>query len=306
MKLLAAPLQGFTEAPWRNLHHELFGGIDTYYTPFVRLERGEFRRRDVRDIEPARNTVPHLVPQLIAATPAELDAVAGLFVEQGYAEADLNLGCPFPLLTGKHKGAGILSHPEEVKALLTEMKRHPDLRFSVKMRLGLVDADEWKSLLPLLNEAPLQRITLHPRIGKQQYKGQVHLDVFAAFYEQCQHPLVYNGDLRTLEDMERMAARFPRLEGLMLGRGLLAQPSLAVEFQEGRAWTAEERLQRVLQLHDRLLQHYEACLQGDAQLLAKLKPFWEYLLPEADHKAKKAIHKATSLNKYRAAVRLLG
>ena len=43
MKLYAAPLQGFTEAPWRNLHQEVFGGIDAYYTPFVRMEKGEFR-----------------------------------------------------------------------------------------------------------------------------------------------------------------------------------------------------------------------------------------------------------------------
>ena len=41
MKLYASPLQGFTEAPWRNIHHELFGGIDAYYTPFVRVEKGE-------------------------------------------------------------------------------------------------------------------------------------------------------------------------------------------------------------------------------------------------------------------------
>lgn len=40
MKLYASPLQGFTEAPWRNIHHELFGGIDAYYTPFVRVEKG--------------------------------------------------------------------------------------------------------------------------------------------------------------------------------------------------------------------------------------------------------------------------
>lgn len=40
MKLYAAPLQGFTEAPWRNLHQEVFGGIDAYYTPFVRMEKG--------------------------------------------------------------------------------------------------------------------------------------------------------------------------------------------------------------------------------------------------------------------------
>ena len=41
MKLYAAPLQGFTEAPWRNFHEEVFGGIDAYYTPFVRIEREE-------------------------------------------------------------------------------------------------------------------------------------------------------------------------------------------------------------------------------------------------------------------------
>lgn len=45
MKLYAAPLQGFTEAPWRNFHEEVFGGIDAYYTPFVRIERGGFRNR---------------------------------------------------------------------------------------------------------------------------------------------------------------------------------------------------------------------------------------------------------------------
>ena len=47
MKLYAAPLQGFTEAPWRNFHEEVFGGIDAYYTPFVRIERGGFRNRDM-------------------------------------------------------------------------------------------------------------------------------------------------------------------------------------------------------------------------------------------------------------------
>ncbi len=73
MKLYAAPLQGFTEAPWRNLHQEVFGGIDAYYTPFVRIERGEFRNKDVREIASGNNTVSRLIPQLIASTPAELE-----------------------------------------------------------------------------------------------------------------------------------------------------------------------------------------------------------------------------------------
>ena len=65
MKLYASPLQGFTEAPWRNIHHELFGGIDAYYTPFVRVEKGEFRNKDIRDIEKDNNKVTCLIPQLI-------------------------------------------------------------------------------------------------------------------------------------------------------------------------------------------------------------------------------------------------
>ena len=60
-----APLQGYTEAIYRNAHDAFFGGVDTYYTPFVRLEKGNFRRRDVRGIEPENNGVTHLIPHFI-------------------------------------------------------------------------------------------------------------------------------------------------------------------------------------------------------------------------------------------------
>lgn len=302
MKLYAAPLQGFTEAPWRNAHHEIFGGIDAYYTPFVRIERGEFRNKDLRDIAPENNSVSHLVPQLIASTPAELERLAALFIEQGHKEADLNMGCPFPLIAGKHKGAGILPYPQEVKALLDELVHYSELKFSVKMRLGWESGDEWRLLLPLLNDAPLQRIVLHPRIGKQQYKGEVDGTAFAAFYEECMHPLVYNGDLLTVEDIRRTAEAFPRLEGIMLGRGLLVNPALAWEYKEGVLLSQRELYIKVENLHARLLEYYEDHLQGDAQLLSKMKPYWEYLLPDADRKLKKAIKKATRRDKYLAAV----
>ncbi len=61
-----APLQGYTDVIYRNAHAACFGGINAYYTPFVRLEKGTFRHRDVRGIEPGNNQVPHLIPQLIA------------------------------------------------------------------------------------------------------------------------------------------------------------------------------------------------------------------------------------------------
>ena len=108
MKLYASPLQGFTEAPWRNIHHELFGGIDAYYTPFVRVEKGEFRNKDIRDIEKENNKVTCLIPQLIASTPAELEKLVGLFLERGYREADINMGCPAKKVVSGYSGSALM------------------------------------------------------------------------------------------------------------------------------------------------------------------------------------------------------
>ena len=102
-----APLQGYTDVFYRNAHAACFGGIDTYYTPFVRLEKGGFRHRDVRGIEPGNNQVPHLIPQLIAPSFDKADKILSLFIEKGYKEVDINMGCPFPMLAKRHNGSGI-------------------------------------------------------------------------------------------------------------------------------------------------------------------------------------------------------
>ncbi len=304
MKIFAAPLQGFTEAAWREAHHVTFGGIDAYYSPFARIERGEIRAKDLRDIDPANNAAP-FVPQMIAATPAELARLTELFLSLGYHEADLNLGCPFPPITKKHRGSGILPYPDEVEALLREMSHFSEMKFSVKMRLGLESDNEWHALMPILNETPLSHITLHPRIGRQQYGGNVNLEAFKNFYEACRHPIIYNGDLLSIEDIKRVAKAFPKLRGIMLGRGLLSRPSLAAEYACSSILDEQELIKKVLQMHEMLFIHYSQRLQGDAQILSKLKPYWEYLLPNLDRRLRKQIKKATSLAKYEAAVAML-
>lgn len=299
-----APLQGFTDAAYRNAHHRIFGGVATYYTPFVRLEKGDsFRNREQRDILPSSNEVPHLIPQLIASTPEELRRISELFAEHGHREADINLGCPFPMLVKRHKGSGILPYPDEVKALLETTCEFPEISFSIKLRLGWESPDESLALLPVLNDFPLRQITLHPRLGKQQYKGDTDMEGFEAFYNRCKHPLLYNGDLLHTEDIDRITKRFPNLCGIMIGRGLLANPALAQEYSDGKQLSLAERLEKIKALHNSLLAHYQEHLQGDAQLLCKMKTFWEYLLPDLEKKIRKNILKSTKMETYRAHVR---
>ena len=298
-----APLQGYTEAIYRNAHATCFGGVDIYYTPFVRLEKGNFRKRDIRDIEPDNNHVPHLVPQLLASSPEKAETILSLFIEKGYKEADINLGCPFPLLAKRHNGSGILPYPEEVKALLSIVTKYPQISFSIKMRLGWENPDECIQLAPILNELPLRQITMHPRLGKQQYKGEVNLESFATFRNICKHPLIYNGDIKSIEEIQAIKEQFPTLAGIMIGRGLLANPALALEYQSGKKLSPDEMAKKIREMHTIVYQQYEQQLNGgDTQLVNKMKFFWEYLLPEADKKLLKAIHKSNRIDKYQQAV----
>ena len=299
-----APLQGYTDAIYRSAHARIFGGIASYYTPFVRLEHGDFRRKDVRELDADNNRGVNLTPQLIASTPEKILRILALFIEKGYKNVDINLGCPFPTLAKRHNGAGLLPYPDEVKALLmAAFEAHPEIQFSVKMRLGWEDANECMALLPLLNSLPLSHITMHPRLGKQQYKGEVDLEAFQRFYAECEKPLIYNGDLLTLEDIENISNRFPCLSGLMIGRGLLANPALAIEYQQGAPLSPKEKIEKIRLLHADVFSQYGNLLEGgDLQLLTKMRTFWEYLLPDGDRKAKKVIHKTSKLSNYQAAV----
>lgn len=299
-----APLQGYTDAVYREAHARIFGGIEAYYTPFVRYEKGGFRTKDLKDIDPANNRGIRVIPQLIAATAEEFRAIAGQMEAAGYREADLNMGCPFPMQVRMRRGAGLLPYPAEVEALCQAMASFPSLSFSVKLRLGWERADEALALLPRLDVLPLRQITLHPRLGIQQYKGKTDKEGFARFLAASRHPVFYNGDLISLEDMHRVAASFPSVAGLMLGRGLLAAPWLAWEYGQGKQMASSEKRERLLSFHQLLADRYASRLEGgEGQVLDKLKTLWDYLLPAADRKLRKKVVKSTSLSAYHRAVR---
>ena len=302
--LYAAPLQGYTELAWREAHRRTIGGVDVYGAPFVRWEKDGLRNKDRREMDPAANHVERLVPQVLAAEPEEFRRLVSVLAGWGYREVEVNMGCPFPVLVRKGKGAGLLPCPDRVWALLEAMRDFPDIGFSVKMRLGAERPDEWAALLPLFNGSVVRRLTVHPRVGRQQYRGEVDREQFAAFYERCTKPLVYNGDLRSLAQAQEVLRAYPRLAGLMLGRGLLARPTLALEIRRGKEATEEELIAYTALWHR---QWVAACSEriegGEAQLLQKLRTMWDYLLPDLPKRQRKAILKANRLEAYLAGVR---
>lgn len=302
LPLYFAPLQGFTEDSYRRIHHELVGGVTAYYTPFLRLEHKGIRTKDARDVRPEFNAGVPIVPQVIAKDGEEFTFLVNYLTELGYREIDVNMGCPFPLQTRHGRGAGILQHPECVTQIAEIIRQREDLTFSIKMRLGLTDESEGISLLPILNNTPLKHITLHPRLGSQQYNGTADLDAFERFAEKTTHRLIYNGDLKTPADVHAIATRFPNLAGIMMGRGLLARPSLAQEVIEGTEWHRTKRIALLKKMHDHYHAHLATIIPGEAQLLTKVRTFWEYMEEECGRKTWKKIMKAGSMRNYLNAI----
>lgn len=304
-----APLQGYTEAPYRMIHHQVCGGIESYYTPFIRLEHGQIRKKDLREALPEQNQGINLVPQVIAANAEEFNQLSRKLIEIGHRRIDINMGCPFPLQTRLGRGSGIWQHPEQVEAILSaaqKLHKEEDIEFSLKMRLGQESPNEALNLLSVLNKTSLVHITVHPRVGRQQYKGDLLMEEFDIFYKNSSNPLILNGDLLTVADLQAAEQKYPQLSGLMIGRGLLSRPTLASEYQKACQGNgidpikAEENArQKVLLMHRQLFDYYKQHIEGgDSQLLLKMHSFWDYQELLFGHKAVKKVLKSGSLKNY--------
>ena len=306
MYIAFAPLQGYTDAVYRRAHWECVGGVEEYYTPFVRIEKGEVRRKDLRDTEPERNAGVPTVPQVIANGGDEFARLCDALQEQGWRRIDLNMGCPFPMQVRAGRGSGLLPHPDRVEEIQKEMLRRPEVTFSVKMRSGWERVDEGLAVMPIVNAMPLCHVTLHPRLGRQQYKGTPDMEVFGRLGEVCEHPMVYNGDIIQVESGKWKAESWAdtvdlsQIKGVMIGRGLLARPWMVAGMQSAASGTSPDVGGIITKMHAAVYHHATETLCGDSQILARLHAFWEYV--DIPHKQKKAIMKATVPARYREAV----
>ena len=302
MDVYFAPLQGFTDFVYRNAYAECFGGVERFFTPFLRVEDGEVRRKDAVDLTATTPKVrPSLVPQIIANSREEVDILLQYIVSQGFNCCDINFGCPFPQQTARMHGAGILSHPCTVREVLDAAANFgAQLKLSLKMRLGNTDKNECLAIVDIINDAPLEFVTVHPRIGKQMYKGSVDLEAFAGLASRLKHPVVYNGDIVDAEGVRRIVAMFPDLHAVMIGRGILSNPFLPESIKGGNNFFDRAKYLKFINL---LINGYQNHYNGSEQMtLDKMKTFWDYPLRGVDKKCVKAIQKARTLSEFLAMV----
>ena len=273
MEYSFAPMEGVTSRTFRELHARYFPGVDRYCLPFLSPTREHILTdRQRRELDPGTLGCHRLVPQILTAEAGDFLWAAGAIAALGYREVDLNLGCPSGTVVSKGKGAGMLRDLDRLRRFLDAIYAAAPIAVSVKTRLGLEREEEFGPILKLLADYPVSQLTIHPRTRREMYTGTVHLAAFAEAARVWKGPLVYNGNLFTAASAASVKTAFPGLHGLMLGRGMLADPALVTRIRGG-----ERSREALIGFHEELCAAYLETMHPNQAVLPKLKEIWMYL-----------------------------
>lgn len=303
--LLSSPLQGFTDYRFRNAFHHYFGGIDTFYSPYIRLNgKMVVKPAYERDLLPSNNSTLEVIPQIITNDADEFLFVSKYVKDLGYNELNWNLGCPYPMVTKRCMGSGLIADWQKIDAILHRVHQESDILVSMKMRMGYENSSEILDVLPILDKYPLKNIAIHARIGKQLYKGGVDLDSFQRCLDNTRHTIYYNGDITSVEQFRILVERFPTIQHWMIGRGLIADPFLPQMIKENTTEYPTNRMEIFGKFHDTLFSSYQNALSGSSHVLIKMESFWEYFATSFPnpHKTFKKIKKSKNIDSYNDAV----
>ena len=281
--LALAPMQGLTELPFRKAYCQTFGtAIDFAVSPFISLTHGKLGTslRKLADVLPENNinSIP-LVPQILGSEIPEFIDVANRLGDLGYSEVNWNIGCPMPRVARKKRGSGILPYPTLVENVLEQVLTKTKTKISLKMRLGYSDENEILKLVPILNTFPIESITIHPRVGIELYDSDLHLDFLKQILPTIKHKVVFNGEIRTLDDYANIKTQFPEIEDFMIGRGAIINPTLPLEIK-GEQTVDKKKLK--LLFFNALCKEISLLLTPDKSKENKLKEYWRLMLQGID------------------------
>lgn len=299
-KIVLAPLKGVTDAVFRNTFGAHFSGVDWAITPFLSTSTGpRIKPSHLKEVLPENNSAMPIVPQIMSKSADKFLQLATALIDLGYDTLNWNLGCPYPMVAKKGRGSGLLPHPDAIECFLDRVLAVLPHRLSIKLRLGRQYCHEIDALMPVLNRMPLKEIILHPRTGKQMYRGRPDLKAFERCLRSCVHPVIYNGDIAAYQDYRMLRERFPEVSAWMVGRGAVCDPYLPACIK-GAGEPASNAVVRFQCFHEQLYHRYAEKLYGPSHLLNRMKGLWGYFARafQGGQTLRKRIHKCQKLQHY--------
>ena len=301
MKYYFAPMEGITGYIYRNSYNKFFDNIDKYFTPFIVPNNSRsLKTKELRDILPENNEGINIIPQILTNDSEGFIFTAQKLKRLGYDEINLNLGCPSGTVVAKNRGSGFLAKRYELDKFLEEIFKIDDMKISIKTRIGKESPEEFYELIKIYNKYPMEELIIHPRTRSDFYGNKPNLEVFKDALNLSTNTICYNGDIFTKEDNDKLIETFPKVDKIMIGRGILANPGLMGEIKDGTF--VDKKILK--DFHDEIFNNYRELFNEDRNAIFRMKELWGYMIHifSDNKKYAKKINKAQKLDAYNDAV----
>jgi tRNA-dihydrouridine synthase C len=237
IRVLLAPMEGVVDAVMRKELTAL-GGIDLCVSEFIRvtdrlLPRSEFIKYCPELLQDCKTAsgVPVAI-QLLGGQAGPVAENAAFACTLGAPGIDLNFGCPAPTVNRHDGGASLLKNPHRVFDVTRAVREAVplDKPVTAKVRLGFSDKSQFLEIAHAAEEAGAHWLVVHARTRDEGYKPPAHWEFIARIREALKIKVIANGDIWTVADSV-CCREVTGCDSLMLGRGLIANPSLALQTQ---------------------------------------------------------------------------
>lgn len=211
------------------------GGVDRCVSEFIRVtDRLLPDRVFTRIVPELRNGGRTLAgvpvrPQLLGSDPAVLADNAAALAALGAPGVDLNFGCPAKVVNRHGGGAALLDEPELIARIVSEVRRAvpAQVPVSAKMRLGFNDDSRAEECAQAIADSGADELVVHARTKAHGYRPPAYWERIADLRARVSVPMVANGEIWNVQDALR-CREVTGCDSLMLGRGMVADPGLAL------------------------------------------------------------------------------
>ena len=223
--LALSPMADMTDSPFCQIVRRI-GGADIVFREMVSSEAIVRQNEKTLGMTDFVSSERPIVQQIFGADPTTMARAAAIVMEHANPEGiDVNMGCPVYKITSNFNGCALMKEPERAAKIIKEMRKEigEKIPISVKIRLGWSNPDDFKTFIPVIEEAGADLITIHGRTKAQGYSGVSDWERIRQAKEIATVPVLANGDIheprQVAPALEKTGA-----DGVLIARGALGNP----------------------------------------------------------------------------------
>lgn len=256
--LILAPMEGVTDVIFRQVIARA-GRPDLFYTEFTNVssyasEKGRWNALERLTVVPSDKPI---IAQIWGKNPEHFAEIGTALESLGFSGVDLNFGCPDKNVNKTGGGAAMIKTPELAVECFRNVKKSTSLPVSIKTRLGWSKPEEFREWLPILLAEHPAALTVHLRTKKEMSKVPAHYELIPEILAlrnkiSPETKLIINGDITDRATALKLHAKYPEVDGFMIGRGVFKNPYCFTDHTPTR-----KELLGLLKMHLDLFEEHE-------------------------------------------------